>query len=76
MITDEKAIELANKYVDELRKKSPSKHGKTKLLFYRKGSCFTSCIVNGTGREIDYLAYTLARENHCKVRVHRKETYL
>lgn len=76
MISDEKAIELANQYVDELRKKSLSKNGKTKLLFYRNGSCFNSCIVNSTRRELDYLACTLAKENNCRVKVCRKETYL
>lgn len=76
MISDEKAAELANEYVDSLRRKRAKQSGKTKFLFYRKGTCFNSCIVNGTGRELDYLACTLAKENHCKVKICRKETYL
>jgi hypothetical protein len=45
-------------------------------VFYRKGKQFGSCIVNGTGRELEYLAQTLAKANKCRVKISRKTTYL
>lgn len=76
MITDEKAIELANAYVDELRKKSPSTNGKTKFTFLKKGKVVGISYMNGVGRQMDYLAFTMSKKYDCKVKVSRKVTYL
>ena len=75
-ISDQEASEKANEYVDNLRKTQRNKAGQSKLIFSRKGKQFGSCIVKGTGRELEYLACTLAKENHCRVKICRKETYL
>lgn len=76
MISDEKASELANKYVDDLRKKSPPANGKTKFTFICEGKVIGIFYANGVGRQMDYQAYTMSKKYNCKVKVSRKVTYL
>ena len=72
----EPTVDEINAIVDGYRRSCPYGKGQTKFLFIRKGKVFGSCVMLGSGRDMDYIAMTLAEKHSCKVKIARKVTYI